>query len=336
MSHPSRISLILMAWLWPLAALKAQVVLPWQDSYHADSSYYEVAQVGPGTWWVGGENGILYAVKADGAREALRLPGPAVNILKIRRWGEHVFVAGDQGTVFRYDLQTGRWTRRSLGGRYARMSFYDLMILPETGMLVLVGGHQEIAKGHLAPPRGLMIRLPVTLAGVPERVWQRPGRFVWAIRRGLTPGELVAVAFNGVHSRLWTSQDGGQTFAPGARIPGLVHHLMVHEGHIWYSGARDLRFRREGILGRVGEPPLRLPDVGCVWSILPQPGACLALTQAGTVLRWDAAAPTAEPVAHIPGPVYEGAALDAGRWLLVGHGRRLFQLTLDPAATAAR
>ncbi|RMG61728.1 MAG: hypothetical protein D6722_19225 [Bacteroidetes bacterium] len=337
MHHQFLALLLVLAAFWPASALRGQVVLPWQAQYHPDSSYYEVARIDAHTWWVGGENGILYALSDSGTRQVLTPPGPPVNILKIRRSGDQVYLTGDQGTLFRYDLLSGQWQRRSLPAPYRRISFYDFAIVPESGTLVLVGGHQKIAKGHLAPPRGIMLRLPMSLEGAPERVWAHPGRFVWAIRRGLQPDEFIAVAFNGHHSRLWISRDGGQTFSPEARLPGLVHHLLVHEGHIWYSGTRDLRFRRTGMVGRVGEDPHYMDDIGCVWSLLPQAGGgSLLLTQAGTVLSWAGGEEAPQSLVSMPGPVYEGASMTGSAWVLVGHGRRLFRLDLGLQETAAR
>ena len=305
------------------AAANSQKV--WVDQYHRDSSFYDAARIDSFTSWIGGENGILYALSDNGRTRRIKVPGLHENILKIMLWNNMVYVACDQGTIAKYALDTQAWTVRRLGKPYRRMAFYDIEILPHSDQLILVGGHQKIAEGKWAIPQGMVLKLPLSLEGVPELAWSKNGQFVWSIRRSTDSDELVMATYDGFGSRIWKSADGGNAFVKAQKVNGLVHHLLIHDAQIWYSGARNYRYKKDGIVGRVGGPSLRVRGAGCVWSLIPSvEHGFLMLTQNGGILSWNGGRGE-QPVKlrQVDTPIYEGVVIGYRKWAMVGHGRKL-------------
>ncbi|GAB4409854.1 MAG: hypothetical protein OHK0039_13770 [Bacteroidia bacterium] len=307
--------------------LTAQDLQPWLTGYHSDSSLYEVARIDASTWWIAGENGLLRSVDSSGRCRVLSLPGSPVNLLRIRPAGRFVFVAGDQGTLFRYDKMHDSWQRWFLGARYRRSSFYDLLVLPD-GDLLLAGGHQEIAKGKLALPRGFILQIDSACTREPVVRWSRPQGFVWALAAD-SSGTVYASTYDGLHSRLIRSTAPYTTFDRIEKIDGLVHHLCWSGETLWYSGACSLRYTRDGIVGQVGEATQVLVGYGCIWSLVPTPQGWLGLSQSGHILAWQRETDKIGILYRAPHALYEGASLSPSQYLLAGHGRQVMVLRLD-------
>lgn len=142
--------------------------------------------------------------------------------------------------------------------------------------------------------------------------------------------EVFFAAFNGVNSQLFSSIDGALTFQRRNTIPGLIHHLQLHKGEMWYSGAKSFLYSRVGIAGKVGEKPLEMTGEGCIWSLMSLEGEmfCLAFNGAvvGTTEEFDAYSFKVRPSMT---SLYESAAISSTKAFIVGHGRTILMVETD-------
>ena len=109
----------------------------------------------------------------------------------------------------------------------------------------------------------------VALRGAQAGIWRFDGTLVrvaevdpWQIA---VDGDRVLVAT--LDQGLWTSEDGGRTFAASA--PGTVSAVAFLEGHAW-AGWSDGRLLKDGVEAcRLAGPPISLASIaGVTWAVV--------------------------------------------------------------------
>lgn len=334
--HPMKLSSIflrisLLSALFPFfLSSQAQEITTIQAGGHSDSSYYDIARIDANEFWVGGENGILTCLDTLGNISHLRLPVKDRDILKIVPAGNYVYVATDQGTIFRYNRARDTWIYSDYSDQgFGKLTFYDMVVM-KNGTVVLSGGHNKIAQGKVSVPRGFVATIDEELLGTPSIVWSHALMFAFTLEYDEAQHEVYFAAFNGVNSQLFSSVDGAHTFQRKSTIPGLVHHLQLHEGEMWYAGAKTFRYSRIGIAGKVGEKPLEMAGEGCVWSLMPLEDDMYCLAFNGAIV-----APTQDFDAYSfkirPSmtSLYEAAPISATKAFIIGHGRTILLIEKD-------
>ncbi len=311
-----------------ISRLQAQDIRVIQSGDVADSSYYDIARVDANEFWVGGENGILKCLDTLGNISNVPLPVPDRHILKIVPWGKYVYIAADQGTIFRYDRIRDRWVHADFSDQgFEKLTFYDMVVTNE-GTVVVAGGHHKIAKGKLAIPRGFIARMDEDLLTKPEIVWSHGLMFPFALEYNEADDEVMAVAFTGVNSQLFTSIDGVNTFQRKGSLPGLVHHIALFDGELWYSGAKNLRYTKTGIIGKMGEKPMEMEGEGCIWSLLKIGDQVYSLAFNGAIVGGsDQLTDYVFKVRPAQTSLYEAVGISDQKAFVVGHGRTILMLT---------
>lgn len=309
---------------------QAQVITTIQAGGYSDSSYYDIARIDANEFWVGGENGILTCLDTLGNMSHLSLPLRDRDILKIVPAGNYVYVATDQGTIFRYNRAHDKWIYSDYSDQgFGKLTFYDLVVMND-GTIVVSGGHNKIAQGKVSMPKGFVATLDEELLGTPSIVWSHALMFVFTLEYDSVEDEVFFAAFNGISSQLFSSIDGASTFQRRQTIPGLVHHLTFHQGEMWYSGAKSFRYSRVGIAGKVGEEPLEMPGEGCIWSLLPLQNKMYCLAFNGAIVAptddFDAYSFKIRPSMT---SLYEAASISGTKAFIIGHGRTILMIEVD-------
>ena len=305
-----------------------QIIRGWQTNYEPDNSYYDIAQVGPNEYWAAGEGGTLYSIDSSGNITEIPFPDKKFNILKILSTDGAIYLAGDQGKIFRYERTEKDFQTQYYGKKYDQLCFYDMMEM-EDGTLLVVGGHNKIAKGEKALPMGFIAHISPDLSGKPQIVWSNPFTFVWSVIQMPGSDEIVAASFNGLNTHLLSSVDFGQSFQKSNKINGLVHHLQTWNDELWYSGTKSIRFSRKGIIGKVDGPKQQVIEGGCVWSLLPIKDQLLGLNYSGELIFTETEATHTSTVKATEYSLYEGIELSPEKALVIGHGRRLFLIDME-------
>lgn len=309
---------------------QAQSIKPIQTGLTPDSSFYDLAQVGPDEYWAVGENGIIKRLDSQGNMEHVTFPFVGANLLKIVSNEDFVFIGADQGQVFRYDKQSGEFMRSYYGKKFRKKCFYDLLLM-EDGSLLLVGGNQKIAKAGKALPHGFIAKADADLLLEPEIVWSNPLQFVWSL---LEPKEgsqeYLAAIYGGFQTTIYSSITEGKTWQRKSHIPALVHHLDHQDGEVVYSGSKNFFFKRNGVIGSLDGSQTILKDEGCVWSLAEVAGEQIAVTNDGSVIHYEETAGLEvdhfRPAAT---SIYEAVAVADDKLLVAGHGRLLFLIDLE-------
>lgn len=316
---------IVTVFLWLIlhgSTLFSQQFRALEQSHTADSSYYDIQRLANGEIWMGGEYGILKRLQGQ-QLQTLSYPAPGSNILKIAESGPFVFVAGDEGHVYRYDTRSGQWKGQQYSA-FRDLCFYD-MALDASGNLVLCGGTSGIGKGKMRIPRGFVVRIDSSLNHAPELVWENTRKFAWALCND-GDGRLAVSIFNGLNTQIYRLDAQGE-LVPGERVKGLVHSLYLENNRLLYAGCPTLFYKKHGLWGYTDDRTSRreIPNSGFITALVMHNGQRLALSQKGMVLRlrdeghdvvWRGE----------QGAVYEGIS-DGNRLFIAGHGKSLLVLT---------
>ena len=331
-------SVLLISSLLFSISLQAQQLQALLTGNESDSSFYDIARIDQNRFWAGGENGILKEINQEGIVTDIPLPYRDINILKIVRSGDYVFLAADKGTIIRYDLNTGKVIRSNFSKKFQKKCFYDMLAL-EDGTLIVAGGNQKIAKAGKSIPHGFIARLDPQLAFDPEISWEHPLFFAWSILEPQNDlsGEYFAVVYNGIHSTLLSSANEGQSWQKKQNIKGLVHDISWRDDRIWLAGSKNFFFHKNGWIRDMTGEEVFFVQEGCIWSMLTVGEATYALAYNGALISLDMANQTyGSKDRPSQTPLYEAVAIDGERALIAGHGRQLYLLDTSFIRQAGR
>lgn len=307
----------------------AQEVRHISRSGTADSSFYDMVKLSDGAIWLAGEYGILKRFDGN-ALIQVNYPNTGANILRIAEMGDYLFMAADQGTIYRLHKPSNTWKIKQFED-YKNQCFYDMMTDAD-GKLWLCGGSSGIGKGKMRIPRGFVARLDTSLNHEPDRIWSSFRHFAWTLTRD-TQEQVVFSVFNGLNSRLYRTNSTG-TLQRGAKIRGLVHSLSMLNGRLVYGGCVGLRYKQQGMWGYADGLKTRniIRKAGFISNIIEHEQELIAFSQQGQV--W-----ALKPDQHVllwagsTGSLYEGLSSNGLLWL-AGHGKTF--LSLDKTTPASQ
>lgn len=307
------------------SAVSGQIVEILLQGNSADSSFYDAEMISANEFWIGGEYGILKKIDSSGNVSSISYPNEGLRILKIQKVKNYIFLATDNGVVYRYDISAGTFYRKQFSG-FENKCFYDLIVLDD-GNLLLCGGARGISFGEKRVPRGFIAKVDQDLKEI-KIVWKSYRKFVWSLLQN-EDGDVLAAAFTGLHTvvikssdlKLWKKED---------KVKGLVHELTSVDSQIWYCGSKGINYSKKGILGTLHEKRGSvLKKTGCLWAFHDAGPTLISVTQSGDLLKIDKSSRKVETV-QLPKDftIYEIIQLSGNRLLVAGHGRLIYLVDL--------
>lgn len=294
---------------------------------HSDSSFYHITRIGENEFWAGGEYGILKSIDTLGNVKSINIPSRGLDILKIERVNDYIYLITDNATIYRYDINRKEFTSKHFP-KLKGKCFYDMIALPD-GQILVCGGASGIARGEKTIPRGFIAILDANLNEM-EVVWKSFRRFVWSMIDAGDNGVIVA-SFNGLKTRLLNTNDF-KRWKKSAKVNGLVHEISLIDHDIWYSGTKGIRFRKNGIWGRKsnGKNPEITDNTGCIWSMQRVNGSIVMSTYSGELLILNPKTHERELLAVSNRySLYDMEKISETKILVVGHGMGLYMIDFD-------
>ncbi|HOP03061.1 MAG TPA: hypothetical protein PL017_03460 [Tenuifilaceae bacterium] len=326
MRQAIKVKILLVFQLFLVLHVLGQKVQTIISGSHSDSSLYHISRISENEFWAGGEHGILKSIDTLGNVKTVNYPNSGLDILKIERIENFIYLITSNATIYRYNTESDEFIRKdfpSLKGK----CFYDLVGLPD-GQILVCGGTSGIAKGDKKIPRGFIAKLDKDLNSI-DIVWKSYRKFVWSLVESPIDG-VFAVEFNGLKSRIVSSTDLVH-WKKQKKVNGLVHEIAMIDGDIWYSGSKSIRFRRTGIFGNGKERKSSLlKKTGCLWSIVKAKGNLFLSSYKGLLLVHNPLNRTTQTLAVANGfSLYDMESISDSKFLVVGHGKGLYLVTLD-------
>lgn len=307
--------------------LFAQNVRMIQNQYAGDSSYYDIARIAPGRYWMAGENGLLNEIDSAGNIHKVDFPYPNLNLLRIQTHNQQIYIGADQGGLFKYNMETGYWSQAAVPKNFKKRCFYDMLLLPEENKLLVSGGHQKIAKGQKTLPLGFIASIDLDFQQDLQVEHKNSLSFVWAM--AYTGGQVYAASFTGLNTKILQSAPANLSFKKQSKVPGLVHHLEAHQGSIFYSGTATTQYAQHGITGIVGSFQNKLEGYGCIWSVKQVGNQWIGLDYAGDVLLLNEQLALEKRIEVSQYSLYELEFTAEERAFIIGHGGKVAALDLD-------
>lgn len=291
---------------------------------HSDSSFYHITRIGENEFWAGGEYGILKSIDTLGNVKSINMPSHGLDILKIERINDFIYLITDNATIFRYDINRKEFTSKHFA-KLKGKCFYDMIALPD-GQILVCGGASGIARGDKAIPRGFIARLDADLNEI-DIIWKSFRRFVWSMIDAGDNGVVVA-SFNGVNTRLLKTNNF-KSWKKSAKVNGLVHEISLIDNDIWFSGTKNIRYKKSGIWGRKrnGKKPEVTDNTGCIWSMQRVNGSIVMSTYSGELLILNPKTNESQLLAVSKNnSLYDIEKISETKIFVVGHGKGLYMI----------
>jgi hypothetical protein len=303
-------------------SIKAQQFKVLSKGDYSDSSFYHIEKIEANEFWICGEYGILKRMDTLGNISPINFKSNGQHLLKVVRWKDFVFLADDNGSMYRYHLKNNTWIVKEFPA-YKNRCFYDFMITSNGG-IILCGGTKEIAKGIKKIPHGFIAVTDTGLQNI-EKVWGSFRKFVFSVSTTYE-GKYTAIVFNGIQSTLFYSESG-KKWKRGKSIKGLVHDAIVRHDTLLVCGSKNIHYKQDGIIGSI-YPAKELKSIsgsGCIWSLQPFGNELLGISRSGSICHLKSIKDNWVAIA-LPQvfSIYDVEVISEKKLILVGHGKRIY------------
>ena len=284
----------------------------------SDSSFYHIEKINKNEFWAGGEYGILKKIDSLGNVSTQNFPNEGLNILKILKKENYVFIITDNAVIYRYDI-LNKMFKKKIFLNFKNKCFYDLIAL-QNGDLMVCGGTSGITKGEKKIPNGFIAILDSDLKEI-STVWKSRRKFVWSLLE-LENGNILASTFNGLNTKIIKTENYID-WEKNTRIKGLVHEIALLTNTIWYSGSRNIHYKENGIIKMKGQKQLLPNKAGCLWSMDVVNGKIISVTANGKLIILDKKTSEIKQIDNSPFVFYDIEKISESKILVVGHGKSI-------------
>ena len=283
-----------------------------------------MTKINDNEFWVGGEYGILKKVDSSGNISQVDFPNEGLNILKIINVEDFIYVVTANSVIYRYNTTEKTFLKKTFP-HFKNRCFYDVISLKD-GNLLVCGGTTGIQMESKTMPQGFIALLDKDLKEL-EPVWKCYHKFVWSLLE-LPNGEVLAATFNGNNSKIIRSTDYSK-WKKDNKVKGLVHELALVDDEVYYSGAQGIRFKRNGIFGKLGQEQVQLNGTGCLWSMDTVDGNVISVTSNNKLVLFDT---KNNEVRQIDIPIskamYDIQKISDSKIMVVGHAQSMYIIDL--------
>jgi len=291
---------------------------------NADSSFYHITKIGDNEFWVAGENGVLKKLDTLGNFSNIYFPNEGLNILKIQKAGNYIFLLTDNATIYRFDILTGDFLKKEFED-YKGKCFYDIIPLSD-GRLLTCGGTKGISKGERRIPKGFIAVLDKDLIQI-DLVWKSYRKFVWSLLE-LEKAEILAATYNGFNTKIIKSKFDFH-WNVNSRIKGLVHEISCSDNQIYYTGSKSNNYKKDGILGLKNQNTAPIKGTGCIWSSEFYQDKIISVSANGGLLLTNKNTLSSE-IIKMPTSFssYDLAKTSESKFFIIGHGGLVYLVDL--------
>ena len=285
----------------------------------SDSSFYHIEKINENEFWVAGECGILKKIDSLGNVSSQKFPNEGLDILKIVKKENYIFIITNNALIYRYDIQKKIFIKK-IFINFKNKCFYDILAL-QNGKLMVCGGTTGIANGKKKIPNGYIAILDYDLEEI-KTVWKSYRLFVWSLLE-LENGNVLASTFNGLNTRIIRTENYID-WEKETKIKGLVHEITFFDNNVWYVGARSIHFRKNGIIGMKDKKQLVLNKMGCLWSMDVILGKIISVTANCKLIIFDKNKVKIEQIKNLPPfTFYDIEKISESKIIIVGHGKSI-------------
>jgi hypothetical protein len=286
----------------------------------SDSSFYHVEKISENEFWIAGENGILKIIDSLGNLSSPNFPNEGLDILKIIKKENYIFIITNNALIYRYDIINKIFIKKTFPN-FKNKCFYDIIAL-QNGKLMVCGGTSGIAKGKKKIPNGFIAILDYDLEEI-KTIWKSYGKFVWSLLK-LENGSVLASTFNGLNTKIIKTENFID-WEKDAKIKGLVHEIALYDNNIWYVGARNIHYKKNGIIGMKDQKQLILNKTGCLWSMDVINGILISTTANCKLMIFDKDKCEIEHIKNLhPCTFYDIEKISESKIIIVGHGKSIY------------
>jgi len=288
------------------------------ESHTGDSSYYSIVKITDNEYWIGGEYGVLKKIDTNRTLSDVNYPNAGNSILKIKKFGNFVYLACEKGVFYKYNLITKIFEKKYFK-RFKNKSFYDFVVLPN-GKIVVCGGSTKVATGNKSVPHGFVAETDTSLAEL-NTVKNFPFSFVWSVCGG-SKNEIYSAVYRPNVTRIGIHSDI-KKWRKLKKINGLIYELQYFDT-LNYCGFTSYKLK-SGTFGDL-QMSIQKSTVEGIWSMDKDKGNFILLTHSGNMVFWfvEDNFNMTIPISERKYPIYDIEMVRPGYYLMVGHGKGIW------------
>lgn len=298
---------------------------------NADSSIYDIERINANEFWMAGEYGILKKIDTSGNIKNIDYPNDGKSILKITKTSKYLFLATDDGTIYKYDIQKQTFFKKEFP-QFKNRCFYDIMAINDT-VIIACGGHTKISKDKKVVPFGFIVKFNDNFQNVVV-LWKNIRKFALCLQQ--SKDSIYASIFDGISTKIISFHKQSYKSQSVKRVRGLIHKLFYIDNQLWYCGSKQMRFFKNGIIGKVSDVYFTINQSGCIWSMEISDNMILGVTANRYLLFFNKENFKKGNCIYnsmiLPALfTYDVEKITSNKILLAGHGKSICILTLNPS-----
>jgi hypothetical protein len=314
----------LISFLLVCSTVFGQKVLVVHDGIETDSSFYHLAKISENEYWVGGEYGILKRIDSLGNMSQVNFPNEGLNILKVLDVENYIYIVTANSVIYRYNTIDQTYVKKTFP-RFKNKCFYDVISLQD-GNLLVCGGTTGIQIESKTIPKGFIALLDKDLMEL-QPVWKCYRKFVWSLVE-MPNGDVLASTFNGNNSKIIRTVNRTD-WKKDVKVKGLIHELALVDNEVYYSGAKSIHFKEDGIFGNIHKDQIRLEGTGCLWSMDVIDGNIISVTSNNKLVLFDK---KTQEIRQMDIPIskalYDIQKISNSKIMVVGHAQSMYFIDL--------
>lgn len=235
-------------------------------SFSGDSSYYDIAEINQGEYWIVGKNGVIHQLSENKLIKPLSYPNTGIHWLKIGKFTNgNVLIVGDYGNILIWDACQKHWNQKSLKG-YKNKCFYNLVVI-DSLTAYICGGNRNIALSKKRIPHGFVLK--TNDGGV---TWQRDfsrARFMfWSMKVSENNQKIVLMGYTPNATQFFEKDITINRWIKSYKLKGLFHDFCFSDAQCPVTvGSRTLNFRKNAM---IAESPCHIwcnKEKGAFWDV---------------------------------------------------------------------
>lgn len=289
-----------------------------------DSSYYDVCKVAGDEYWAIGKKGIITIFGTHGIAGMPSYPNQGVDLLNmVMMDNDHYLLCADKGFIYQYNRLSKSWQVSQVKG-YENSCFYSICAIDKNTAFVS-GGRSGIVNSQRVIPFGFILK---TEDGGKtwKQVFKSVTNMVWSVKYDKEMGQVLALIYTPVKTRIVYSADNGQTWKTKERkIKGLFHDFKISEGKLFLAGSKNGNYKKNGTL-LLGNNSFLYESTGIFWDIEAYSDLALASGTNGNLLFKNHTDDWKLVHSPVDNNLYEICFIDEHSAFLVGNNKTILKV----------
>lgn len=306
----------------------AQNYLPLSTGNDSDPSFYDIVKLSDNLFFAGGEKGRMLLLDSNKVVSAINLPDSlAFDILKILPLKKNLWISLRSGHLIKFSPEKEQISEIILPKFLHKHCIYD-MVEANDSTLLLCGGSQNVAKGHIDIPNGFIASINLNTRHL-EVLYKNKLSFVWSLKKH--QNKYFAAAYQSHLSRtqiLNLNLEG--PISHFTTINALIHEIKASGSTLIFTGSKTLNYKKTGVICLIDSNQNKKRfefSGGGIFDVIPWQNKIIGANFKGDVLCFDMTNHSIRITKTGNTAIYAIVPICPDKFYMAGHGNYIAKYT---------